>query len=258
MRLGMFVAAPLLVCMLTRRRTIVVVPIVLPVLWQWRPAAEAVVTSRHDPSTQAAYFRPLLEFLATTGPTRIEIPFTKQHWETDFVAKHVALARGWERQLDHRYNQVLYGADLTGAAYHSWLTDNAVQYVALPDAPLDFSAQREAELLHKGVAGLHPVWQSTHWTVWSVTGTHHLVEGPAKLISSTDSTFDIAISAPGTVTIRVHYSPHWTADGHACVRPTTDGWTQLVDTTASTVHLRQELAPLTIFAPGDVRSCEHR
>src|SRR5262245_1065524 len=59
-RLGMFVSAPLLLAAapLSRR---VLVPLLVPLLWwQWSPAVDAVVWSARDPSTDVAYYAPLL------------------------------------------------------------------------------------------------------------------------------------------------------------------------------------------------------
>ena len=73
------------------------------------------------------------------------------------MAPHVMLARGWERQLDQQRRALFYdeaSTPLTPARYRAWLSEQAVSYVALPDAPLDYSAKGEAELL-RGGAGLH-------------------------------------------------------------------------------------------------------
>src|SRR5881397_2394099 len=37
-----------------------------------------------------------------------KIPFTKHHWDSNFVAPHAALARDWERQLDIDVNVLFY------------------------------------------------------------------------------------------------------------------------------------------------------
>jgi len=68
---------------------------------------------------------------------RVEIAETYRHWETAYVAPQYALARGWERQLDHAYAARFYDRTLTASSYGSWLAGNAVEYVALPDTQLD-------------------------------------------------------------------------------------------------------------------------
>ena len=72
---------------------------------------------------------------------RVEVPFTHNHWEAAHLASAVPLARGWERQLDEKANALFYdGRPLTPARYQRWLRDAGVRWVALPDAPLDYSA----------------------------------------------------------------------------------------------------------------------
>ena len=49
------------------------------------------------------------------------------------LAPHVALARGWEKQLDSRYDGLLLRKRLSASAYREWLDREAISYVALPD-----------------------------------------------------------------------------------------------------------------------------
>src|SRR6202007_2507775 len=103
--------------------------------------------------------------------SRVEIPFTKRHWEANYVAPHAALARGWERQLDILANPLCYddGIPLTERSYTEWLRENAVTYVALPEAELDDSATAEADLIRAGIDGLRPVWSDDNWTLFAVS-----------------------------------------------------------------------------------------
>ena len=101
---------------------------------------------------------------------RVEVAFTHNHWEAAHLASAVPLARGWERQLDEKANPLFYdGRPLTAERYHRWLRDAAVRWVALPDAPLDYSAQAEARLLERGAAV--PAARRTArrgWRIWEV------------------------------------------------------------------------------------------
>src|SRR5205807_6975168 len=124
-----------------RLRLAAVVPLVL---WQWTPAWGAITSNGRDPSSHLAYYQPLLGFLsAHAAPLgRVEVVPTRLHWEAAYVAPTVALARGWERQLDTADNPVFYdSAHLDASAYRAWLLDNGVRYVALPDVPLDYAAE---------------------------------------------------------------------------------------------------------------------
>ncbi len=148
-RLGQYVGAPLIACALWAQRRHIIVLMVLPmVLWQWVPAMSAVAWAGHDPSTDRAYYTPLVGYIhGLPGvPGRVEIPFTYRHWESAYVAPEVALARGWERQLDIERNPIFYDEDsspLNSQTYYHWLLDNAVEYVALPNTALDKSAIAE-------------------------------------------------------------------------------------------------------------------
>ena len=117
---------------------------------QWLPAVRAVAEAHGDPSTTEAFFadpRAFLEGVVQPGE-RVEVAFTHNHWEAAHLASVVPLARGWERQLDEKANPLFYdGRPLTAERYHRWLRDSGVRWVALPDAPLDYSAQAEARLL---------------------------------------------------------------------------------------------------------------
>ena len=114
------------------------------------------------------------------------------------MASRVPLARGWERQLDGRFNPVFYDRRLTLARYQAWLRNMAISYVALPDAPLDYSSRAEARLLRAGVPGLHLVWRSRHWKLYrSAAGAAHMAEGPGRLLSVGADRFAIAARRPG-------------------------------------------------------------
>jgi hypothetical protein len=85
--------------------------------------------------------------------TRVEIPFTRMHWESVHVAGRLPLARGWETQLDVKYNPLFRkGRELTSERYQHWLHVNGVEYVALPAVPLDPAARQEARLIRRGPA----------------------------------------------------------------------------------------------------------
>ena len=69
--------------------------------WQWSPAVRDVIKYIEDPAAKSHYFEPLRQFLATLpDQRRIEIPFTRSHWEGAEIALDTPLARGWLRQLD--------------------------------------------------------------------------------------------------------------------------------------------------------------
>lgn len=196
------------------------------VFWQAKPLLY-LPERVEDPSAKAEYHQPLIEAVRAhaDGPVRIEIPFTDAHWEAAYVAPELPLARGWERQLDHRYNQVLYETDLDHTGFREWLVDNGVSYVAVPDVKLESSAQREAALA-VSAPYLRLVWQNPNWSLYEVLGSPGLLTGAGYLTEVTGDTMRMHADEPGLFTLRVRYSPHLrVADDRGCVAERNDGWT---------------------------------
>ena len=225
-RLGALVAGPLAALLLWRRHRRWLVLAVLPLAYlQWQAPVRDVNRSANDPSVSAAFYRPLLAFLARQGgpPFRVEIPFTKFHWETYDVAPYYPLARGWERQLDIKYNPLFYNGKLTPATYEAWLHRLAVRFVAVSDARVDFSAARETALINRGLPYLMLVLRTEHWRVYAVHDPSPIAEGVATLRSLGPNSLTLFASRPGTVLLRVRFTPYWAlGKGSGCVQPAGD------------------------------------
>ncbi len=228
-RLGTLLAAPLAALIWWRRRPVLLAlaaPALLYIGWQAPVRDVAAVAG--DPSTTTAYYQPLLRFLSAqpggrTREFRIEIPFTNSHWEADRVATRVPLARGWERQLDVADNPVFYDGRLNGATYERWLHRNAVRYVALPDARLDYSARAEGALIRGGLPYLRPVMRSAHWRVFAVADPTPIAQGAATVTAMGPDWIALEARRPGTVTLHVHFTPYWAlVTGSGCVAPAGD------------------------------------
>jgi hypothetical protein len=252
-RLAALVAGPVVAGVgWPRRRAIVLVAALPLVYWQVMPAVRDVAVTSGDPSTQAAYYTPLIDRLQREpGPLRVEVPFTRSHWEAARLAGHVPLARGWERQLDRKRNPLFYDdVPLTATRYVAWLHENAVSFVALPDAPLDASAQSEGALLRRGVLGLHEIWHSAHWRLFAVRDPTPL--GVRNL--DTDG-FTLNAVAAGTQTVRVRFSPHWAVVvGQGCVSRAPGGFTRVRATGAETLRVGVRVDPLrAVLARGGER-----
>ncbi|MDO8211578.1 hypothetical protein [Conexibacter sp. CPCC 206217] len=255
-RLGALCAGPLFALVLWRKRPLALALLVLPLLyWQWTSAVHDVRITHGDPSVQQAYYAPLLAFLDGADPDgssgRVEIPFTKLHWESRWVAPHHTIARGWERQLDHKVNPVFYEGTLTPARYRGWLLRSGVRWVALPDATPDYSARTEARIVAAGQPYLREVERTAHWRIYEVEGATGLASGPARVLHTSPDSVELAVARPGTVRLRMHWTPYWkVAQGDACVAPASspggDDQTELRVRRAGTVTL------VTSFAPGRV------
>jgi hypothetical protein len=246
-RLGMAVGGPLLLALAPardRRRPVWAAVAVALLWWQWSPAIDGIAVAGRDPSVHVGYYEPLLEFLRAhhAESARVEVPFTRRHWEAAYVAREFALARGWERQLDIRHNAVLYEPGLTPARYHAWLRELGVRYVALPDASLDPSAAAEAALLRAGQPFLRPVMQSSHWRVWEVVDAAPMVTGPAHLVALDADSFVLDVRARGELLVRVRHTDHWSVTGPGCTSASPDGWTVLRELGVGRTTVRAALA----------------
>ena len=148
----------------------------------WGPLRETEAVAGNL-STSASYYLPVERFVAAHGGStvRVEVPFTRGHWEAAWLAPNVMLARGWEKQLDERYDGVLLGKELTAAGYRRWLDAEAVRYVALPDAPLDPSSAGEGRLIEAGLPYLHEVERTRHWRIYEVGHATPLMRGLGSL-----------------------------------------------------------------------------
>ncbi len=142
------------------------------------------------------------------------------------MAPTVSLARGWEKQLDERYDSVLLSGSLTAASYRRWLDDQAVSYVALPDTPLDPSSAREGTLIKGGLPYLRLVFTSKHWRIYQVLDPTPLLAGPGVLTSLSSDSFALRASVGGRFLVRIHYTRYWRIiAGSGCVAQAPGGWT---------------------------------
>ncbi len=241
-RLGECIAVPLGACVLWPRRRLLFAVLAFPMaLWQWTPAWGALSgVNAGESSAHRAYYAPLLDFLDRNAVPagRVEVIPTKYHWEAAYVAPSVALARGWERQVDIALDPLFYGGrPLSGAEYRNWLLAEGVRYVAVPDASLDFAGSAEARLIDIGVVGLDPVWSDAHWRVYSVEGSPGIVSGPARLDGMSGGHLRLDVTGPGLVTVRVRGGTHWeVVGGPACVHAVGSG-VVLTTTAAGRVDL---------------------
>ncbi|HTR73236.1 MAG TPA: hypothetical protein VMG80_06525 [Solirubrobacteraceae bacterium] len=193
----------------------------------WGPWRETAAVAG-SPAASASYYAPVERYLAGHGGSlaRVEAPLTRGHWEAAFLAEDVPLARGWEKQLEERYDSVLLGHGLNAASYKRWLDEQAVAYVALPDVPPDGSSAAEGRLIEGGLQYLTLVFESEHWRVWAVRDPTPLLAGPARLTALGREGFTVDASAPARLLLRVHYTPYFVVTaGDASVTEAPGGWT---------------------------------
>ena len=235
-RLGALFGGPVLAAVLLSRRPRPAVPTWLfaPLLalaiagslyWQLTASVTQIARSVGDPSTTSAYFHPAARWLRAHDATgaRIEVPPTANHWESAYLAPKFELARGWLRQLDTTRDDLFYtDKALSSASYGAWLRANAISYVALPDAPLDYSSQDERRLILGAPPYLDLRFQSEHWRIYAVRGAKPLVTPLAGAVAETRwigrSGFALDVERPGEFLVRVNFTPYWSISrGAGCI-----------------------------------------
>jgi hypothetical protein len=233
-RLGALLGAPLMVGLLWERRRLALALLAPALLyWQLETPINDFAALANNPSVNASYYAPLSgELLRLAGgrPLRVEVPLTEAHWESVYLPEHplIMLARGWERQLDTRYDALFYGSKLSASAYRAWLDQNAVSYVALPDVPLDSAGEQEGRLIASGLPYLLELWHSTHWRLFAVRDATALAQSPATLTGVGPESFTLRTPRPGDFTVRIHFTPYWTMQqGSGSVSAAAGGWTEV-------------------------------
>ena len=185
--------------------------------WQVTASVSQIARSVGDPSTSRSYFQPPSQWLRAHGGAgvRVEVPPTANHWESAYLASQVELARGWLRQLDTTRDDIFYKDDsrLTDAVYRGWLRRNAISYVALPDAPLDYSSVAERRLILHDPPYLSLRWSSPHWRIYAVRNPEPLVEPIGAAAAQTlwvgRQSFGLEVARPGDFLVRVNFTPYW-------------------------------------------------
>jgi hypothetical protein len=193
--------------------------------WQLTASVSQIARSVGDPSTESAYFEPAAGWLRAHGGqgTRIEVPPTANHWESAYLAPKFELARGWLRQLDTTRDDVFYDqGELTDASYSSWLRGNAISYVALPDAPLDYSSAAERRLILADPPYLSLRHRTAHWRIYAVRDPKPLVAAMGAAAARTlwvgRQGFALDVRRPGEFLVRVNFTPYWSiARGSGCI-----------------------------------------
>lgn len=248
-RLGKLIAMPLAARFLTvpprgtARRAGTALAIALAVMWPSVAFVSSIARGASDPSQRTGYYTGLRQFLISQNPTagRLEIPFTREHWEAMWIATAFPIARGWERQTDLLYNSVLY-RPLTAAGYHQWLDDNAVSLIALPKAPIDYGGRAERVLLAHPPPYLRPAWHDHNWQVWRVVNARPIVGSGATLSTLTGSSVSLSFARAGSVTVRIHGGRLWrVTEGAACVATTSAGWLRVRATSPGRVTISAQL-----------------
>ena len=259
-RLGALFGGPVLLCALWGRPVwrswlapLLVVGFVALGFWQWSPAVRDVIKYIEDPAAKSDYFEPLRQYLYTLpDQRRVEIPFTRSHWEGSEIGLTAPLARGWLRQLDTGLHPIFYKGEINRLTYASWLAENAVRYVALPSAKPDKSSYGERALIEQTPPYLRLRWRSEDWRVYEVLLPTPVVipQGDANIVLEQMRSDELLLDVkePGEAIVRVRWTPYWYAS-QGCVEP--DGqWTRVIADEEGFVRLSTRFSPERLFSRG--------
>jgi hypothetical protein len=215
---------------LYRRRPLILLLLAAPLLWwQWSATLRDVEAAAGDPSTERAFYEPLvaeLEDVSAGKPIRVEIPPTRSRWESVYVAESIPLARGWLRQMESPDFDLFTNGNLTPAAYAQWLRSHGVDYVAVSDAKSDYLGVDEARLVRgSALPFLHEIWANEHWVLWKVEPAD---EQAVRLDEVGADGYALTVPGPGRYLIRMRYSPYLRiVAGEGCLEPQGDASTLL-------------------------------
>jgi hypothetical protein len=258
-RLGALVAGPVILATAKRPRTragtaAFALILVALAFWQWSSAGRDFLASQNEPSAKTSYYKPLLRFLDRRRPEdgRVEIPFTRSHWEAAVVAPHFPLARGWERQLDAGRNALFYRGILTNFTYANWLAEHAVRWVALPDVKPDVSSFKERGLIEHDPPYLRLVKRLPHWRIYEVTLPHPMVIPRAgadiRLTKLRSDEVELDARSAGSALVRVQWSPYWRVRG-GCVERAGD-WTRVTAERPGKLRMTTTFSPVRVLFRG--------
>ena len=238
-RLGTLLAAPVAILVLWPRRRLLLAALALPLAyWVLQPAVRDWLRAHDDPSTEAAFYEPVVGFLDEQRPFRVTVPFTQNHGEAFHLARRFPIARGWNRQLDIERNELFYEGELTRAGYVAWLRENGIGHVAVPlRLPMDESGEDEKRV----ALTLPEVFRSERWRVVAAPGDDDVEVTPEGFVLNT--------TQRGARTIRIRFTPYFALlEGEGCVEPAPGGWTRVRVREAGRVEVG------TRFALGRIRA----
>ena len=123
--------------------------------------------------------------------------------------------------------------------------------MAVPRAPLDYAALGEKRLIKKGPPRyLEKVFHSKNWTVYAVRNPSPLAIG-GKMVKLTPQGFVVDASQPGTVLVRVHWTPYWSIEqGTGCVEQAPGGYTMIDVTTPGRFRVGIDFTPWRAVSSG--------
>ena len=228
-RLGWLAFGPVLaLTWRPQRRALFHALIVLSVVWGWSYAKMAFQST--DSNADPAFYDSLAGYVNSLpgGVQRVEVVPTETYREADELAFKISLARGWETQIDRRFNPEMYNSNLTSNGFRHWLARNAISLVALPTGRLQDIARREVELISAHPDYLRRVWSNDDWQVFEVISHQPLAGNGATVIKVEPESLHLQAPNVGISTVQFRYTDLYrVTTGNACITEGNGGWIEL-------------------------------
>lgn len=176
-------------------------------------------TARDElPATTREFWAPALAAAARYDDPdhRLHVVEPRRHFEAWYLpeAGH-PITRGWYRQADAIHNRIFY-TDYGPEEYVTWLRTMGVEYVLLPDDPLDPWSRREPGILARSPA-FELVEESGAWKVYRLRDAEGLVQpldgGRARVVEYGHLAVRVEVGAPGRYLVKVTATPFLRLDG---------------------------------------------
>jgi hypothetical protein len=237
LRLGLLLAAPLVLASATEHWRVVLPVAALLAWWQLQPPYADLRAKPPPP------FSAVTAQLKSLGAQRVEVVPLRDHGEASHIAKVVPLARGWSRQVDTGRNLLFYRGALSGEEYRQWLIDNAVDFVALaPNAKADRGGRGERALLLVGrVKDLQREWSDDHWVIWRFTRRRPIATHPIEVLRTGRTTITLRSPSAAYVDLVVRWSRWLSVSGPACLEKH-GSWTRIRFRSAGTAVVGSQLS----------------
>ena len=129
---------------------------------------------------------------------RVEVPFTAGHWEAYWLAPVCRSRAAGSASSTSPTTGCSTDGRLTAGSYDAWLHRLAVRYVAVADAPADYSARGELRLIRRR-ASVPASWSRgcAHWRVYAVAKPSPIATGAGRLVSMGPNSLTLAIAHRG-------------------------------------------------------------
>jgi hypothetical protein len=222
-----FFALPLALLVLALRRwrpvKVSIVVAALALSWNVTPLAAGWARGNQDVTSHPKIWQAPVAYLHAhlQAGYRVEAVDTTDHWPAYYLASaKIPLARGWFRQDDFPFDELLYRHRLAPIPYLRWLRRLGVAYVVVTRSPPDYSSRAEKRLVRSGRAGLQRVFSTHEVSIYAVPHPQPIVDGPGRpsVVEFRESRLVINVTEAGKYLVAVRWSPYWHASPGCLVR----------------------------------------